>query len=154
MSPAPNPRRVSVLVVDDYPDAADTLATVLRLAGFDARAAYGGAEALALAGGRRPDIVLLDLMMPDPDGFALAERLRRELRPGALLVAVTGCTQPADRQRAWLSGVHLWLTKPVDPHRVLSLVRGYAAALRAEETARGDVPAPTVVYQAVLPDDP
>lgn len=84
--------RLSVLVVDDDRDTADSLAVLLYLAGYHARAAYGGIEAQRLAAAEWPDVVVLDLLMPGVDGWELAHRLHPAppaRRP--LLVALTGC---------------------------------------------------------------
>jgi two-component system OmpR family response regulator len=81
----------SVLVVDDLPDAAESLATLLDLYGFPARAATGGADALAACAAELPDVVVLDLLMPGVDGCAVARRLREVYgaeRPA--VVALTG----------------------------------------------------------------
>jgi two-component system CheB/CheR fusion protein len=116
---------LSVLVVDDYPDAAESLARVLRLDGHDARAALGGDAAAALLEGWVPDVAVLDLRMPGVDGFALAERLRALPRP-PLLVAVSGSALKADWARAAAAFDRHFL-KPVDPHALAELLRGYAA---------------------------
>ena len=80
-----------ILVVDDAPDAADALASMLRLQGHDARAAYGGAQALRLIEeGLRPQCVLLDLAMPDMSGGELARQLRLRHDADLVLIAVTG----------------------------------------------------------------
>ena len=115
--------RLSVLVVDDYPDAAESLARVLRLEGHDARAALGGAAAVALLDGWAPDVAVLDLRMPGVDGFALADRLRALPRP-PLLVAVSGSGLKADRDRA-AAAFDRHFIKPVDPHALADLLRAY-----------------------------
>ena len=114
---------LSVLVVDDYPDAAESLARVLRLEGHDARAALGGEAASALLGGWAPDVAVLDLRMPGVDGFALADRLRALPRP-PLLVAVSGSGLKADRDRA-AAAFDRHFIKPVDPHALADLLRAY-----------------------------
>jgi CheY-like chemotaxis protein len=105
---------LSVLVVDDDPDTADTLAILLHLLGYHTRAAHGGVEAQAMATEDRPDVVILDLMMPGVDGWELAHRLHPvppDRRP--LLIAVTGCEGKEERRRAWEAGIDLYLIKPV-----------------------------------------
>jgi DNA-binding response OmpR family regulator len=106
--------RLSVLVVDDDHDTADSLAVLLYLVGYHARAAYGGIEAQRLAGEERPDVVVLDLLMPGVDGWELAHRLHPappDRRP--LLIALTGCEGREDRRRAGEAGIDLYLVKPV-----------------------------------------
>jgi CheY-like chemotaxis protein len=103
-----------ILVVDDSPDTADTMAMLLQTFGHDARTATTGAEALAIAASFRPEIALLDLTMPDMDGCAIARQIR--LRPelaATVLVAVTGWDRAEDRQMAREAGFQHHLVKPV-----------------------------------------
>jgi signal transduction histidine kinase/ActR/RegA family two-component response regulator len=104
-----------VLVVDDNRDAADSLALLLQAMGHEVATAYDGAEALAQSGRLRPDAVLLDLGLPEMDGYEVARRLRREpgLR-GVLLVALTGYGHEEDRRRTLESGFDAHLVKPAD----------------------------------------
>ena len=92
------PRSCRVLVVDDNPDAADSLALVLRAAKQQVRTAYDGQSALTAADEFRPAVVLLDIGMPGMDGYETAARLRQQL-PEVRLVALTGWGQEDDRRR-------------------------------------------------------
>ena len=86
----PTEKRVHVLVVDDNRDAADSLCMILRLWGYDCKAAYDGAGGLQAACEHRPDYLFIDLAMPEMDGYTLARRVRTQ--PGldrAKLVALT-----------------------------------------------------------------
>src|SRR5690606_35644624 len=108
-----------ILVVDDNEDAANSLAMLLRLAGHDVRAVHGGRAALELAGSFRPEFALLDIGMPDIDGYEVAERLRAAAWGRDIcLIAVTGWGQEDDKRRAREAGFDHHLTKPIDP-RVL-----------------------------------
>jgi CheY-like chemotaxis protein len=123
------PRPLAVLVVDDDPDTALSLAAVVALDGHDARHATSGEQALGLLDGWRPDAALLDLSMPGLDGYALAERLRRQFERRPLLVAVTGHGQLQDFRRSHTSGFDRHLLKPASPRVVADLLREYAARL-------------------------
>jgi PAS domain S-box-containing protein len=104
-----------ILVVDDNHDSAESLSLLLQMHGHDVRVAYDGSDALALAATFHPDKVLLDIGLPDMDGYEVGRRLR-EL-PGLAdvqLIAVTGYGQDADRQAAIAAGFASHLTKPVD----------------------------------------
>ena len=103
-----------VLVVDDEPQVADTLALVLRGRGYDVRVAYEGWEAVWAAEEFRPRVVLLDLAMPQLHGYDVARLLRNQAGlQGALLVAVTGHADEQSRRRAAEAGFNDYLAKPV-----------------------------------------
>ncbi len=103
-----------ILVVDDNADAADALAFMLRAAGHEVNTANDGMEALTISPTFRPDIVLLDLGMPNLNGYATAHRIREEpWGQNVLLVALTGWGQPKDRDRTSRAGFNAHLVKPV-----------------------------------------
>ncbi len=112
-----NPKASSrrILVVDDNTDAATSLAVLLDLDGHETQTAFSSAEALQLADSFDPEVVLLDIGLPDMDGYEVARRLRLSAR-GAhrTLVALTGYGQQDDRQRARDAGFDAHLVKPVD----------------------------------------
>ena len=121
------PRRLSVLVVDDNPDAAESLALVLRAAGHEARVAWNGLDALDMARESLPDVVLLDLGMPCMNGYETAHRFREDpATRSAVLVAVTGWGSEDDRKRTRAAGFAHHLVKPVDPDAVLALLQDHA----------------------------
>ncbi len=111
-APAPSRR---ILVVDDNVDAAESLATLLRLKGHIARVAKDGPTALAIARAERPEVVILDLGMPGTDGFEVARQLRAMAETkNTVLVAITGWSREEDRQRCYEAGFDGHLPKPVD----------------------------------------
>src|SRR6476620_2205494 len=69
-----------VLIVDDHRATADTLSTLVKIWGHDVRRAYDGATGLALAAAFRPDVLLLDMLMPNVNGFEVAVQVRRQNR--------------------------------------------------------------------------
>lgn len=119
---------LSVLVVDDDPDAAETTAELCRMYGHKARYALCGASAIQLADDETPDVVLLDVRMPGMDGCEVARRLAA--RPGKppLLVAVTG---EQDSSRTSAAGCHLHLLKPVHPGLLVGLLSRVGEGLGA-----------------------
>ena len=118
-----SPRPLRVLVVDDNPDVADTLGLLVRGWGHEALVAYDGARALGLAMAHPPDVVLLDVVLPDLDGHELARRLRGDQRTRqALLVALSGLADEEDRQRCLEAGCDLHLVKPVDLAQLKALL--------------------------------
>jgi PAS domain S-box-containing protein len=112
---SPAPRRRQVLVVDDNRDSAESLASLLELAGHELHQAYDGPEAIALAERHRPDAIVLDIGLPGINGYEACRRIR-ELRPGydPLVVALTGWGQEDDRRRSAEAGFDAHLVKPVD----------------------------------------
>jgi signal transduction histidine kinase len=112
-----------LLVVDDNRDAADSLATLLRLLGHEVRVAHDGPAALALAKDYRPEVVFLDIGMPGMDGYQVARRLRRQPGlEGVRLAALTGWGQPEDRRRSAEAGFDHHLVKPVEPSALQQLL--------------------------------
>lgn len=104
-----------VLLVEDNVDAANSLALVLRLWGFDAEVAYDAATALTLATATHPDVILTDLGLPDMDGFELARRLTNmpEVKD-ALLAALSAYNDDESIERAHRSGMVRHFVKPAD----------------------------------------
>jgi PAS domain S-box-containing protein len=112
-----NPLRV--MVVDDNADAAQMLAALLEVQGHAVSVEYDAAGALARARRERPDVMLLDIGLPDMDGYELARRLRAQPETaGATLVALTGYGQHQDRQDAERAGFDHYLVKPADLNQV------------------------------------
>jgi len=107
-------RRLRILIVDDNADAADMLAALLRMAGHEVSVANHGMAALELARDFAPQVALLDIGLPEIDGFELAHRLRSlEICRDTMLIAVTGYGQPGDRRRSKAAGFAHHLVKPV-----------------------------------------
>ncbi len=112
-----------LLVVDDNKDAATSLATLLRLQGHEVQVAHDGPSALAMATSYLPNVVFLDIGMPEMDGYEVARRLRD--RPGlgsVVLAALTGWGQQEDRRRTAQAGFDHHLVKPVDAKTLGSLL--------------------------------
>ena len=111
-----------VLVVDDNPDILILLRTNLRASGFDAVEATNGQVALEKIDSEHPDAVLLDLMMPVMDGWAVLEELRgRVVRPPVIVVSAADAR--ANVARAKELGVAAYVTKPFDLMALVGLVR-------------------------------
>jgi signal transduction histidine kinase len=103
-----------ILVVDDNADAAEALAFMLRAAGHNVNTAHDGLEALEIAPDFLPDIVLLDLGMPNLNGYDTAGRIREQSWGRDIsLIALTGWGQPKDRDRTLRAGFNAHLVKPV-----------------------------------------
>jgi len=127
----PRQAGLRVLVVDDNRDAAELLGSVLEVLGHTVAVEYDGRGALARAHRERPQVMLLDIGLPDTDGYALARQMRAipEVR-GAVLVALTGYGQPEDLRQADDAGFDHHLVKPADLGRVTDILAQVQAAKR------------------------
>jgi CheY-like chemotaxis protein len=117
-----------VLIVEDNDDMRQMLHEALTFSGHVVREARDGATALAVAAELRPDVALIDIGLPDLDGYEVARRLRAA--PGGRrmgLVALTGYGQPEDQRKAFDAGFDAHLTKPVAPERLKQVMAGLAA---------------------------
>jgi len=118
--------RGRILVVDDNRDAADSLAMVLGKAGHETFTAYTGERALQIGEREHPDVIVLDIGMPDMTGYEAAQRVRRtKWGNDILLLAITGWGQKEDIERALKAGFDFHMTKPADPERVENLLGEY-----------------------------
>jgi two-component system, OmpR family, response regulator ResD len=115
-----------VLVVDDEPTIAEVVCRYLEKAGYDARVAGDGARALELAGERRPDLVVLDLMLPRVDGLEVMRRLRQGAeRDGARRLAIillTAKGEESDRVIGLRLGADDYVVKPFSPRELVARV--------------------------------
>jgi diguanylate cyclase (GGDEF)-like protein len=115
----------TVLVVDDDPDIARFVEVNLRSAGYDVAVAADGMEALEKAAELRPDLVLLDVMMPRIDGFEVAQRLRKNPQTAnASIIMLTAKALSADKVTGLQAGADDYIIKPFDPIELLARVKG------------------------------
>lgn len=123
MEPMPvQPAQPKVLVVDDEASIRALLSATLRLTGFEVRVASGGREALAAAAEYGPDLVVLDVMMPDLDGFEVAQRLRTSGRPVPVLF-LTARDSVEDRISGLTVGADDYVAKPFSLEEVVLRIR-------------------------------
>jgi CheY-like chemotaxis protein len=117
-------RPMRILVVDDNVDAADSIALLLGMDGFEARSVHGSLAALDTVGTFKPDVVLLDIGLPVLDGFEVAQRLRVRLCEQPIrIIALSGYGQQADREKAARAGFDDYLVKPVEPTALSEFLR-------------------------------
>jgi two-component system, chemotaxis family, CheB/CheR fusion protein len=120
-----------VLVVEDNRDGAQSMVTLLRRFGHDARAAFDGPSALAEALREPPEVVLLDIGLPKMNGFEVARRLREiPATNRLLLIAVTGYGTEADRLQSEQAGIDMHLLKPVDLRELAALLKRFECVSR------------------------
>lgn len=103
-----------ILLVDDNPDVADSMAMLLKLFGHEIIIAYDGREAVSIALREQPDVVLLDIGLPYLNGYEACRAMRKAGLTRAMIVALTGYGQEEDRKKAQEAGFNQHLAKPVD----------------------------------------
>ena len=112
-----------VLVVDDYRDGAEMIASLLEAAGHEVRVAYDPSAAMSLAMTFRPQVAVLDVGLPVMDGYVLGSELRALLGdPAPVLIALTGYGQERDRRQSEEAGFAFHLVKPIDRDRLLEIL--------------------------------
>jgi CheY-like chemotaxis protein len=127
----PNPRRL--LIVEDHPDVAESLALILRRDDHEVRIAHDGPAALQVLSHFKPDVVLLDVGLSGMDGYQVARRMREEALESKLtIIALSGYDQMEDHRRSMQAGCDAHLVKPVHPN-VLRSILG-AETLRLSST--------------------
>jgi CheY-like chemotaxis protein len=113
-----------VLVVDDHVASGDLLLEILSMEGYAVRVARCGRDAVAMAREFKPYIALLDVGLPDMNGFALARLLKADPQLQQIrLVALSGYAQAADAEHARLKSFDHYLVKPVDVEQLLSVLQ-------------------------------
>ncbi|HEX2437864.1 MAG TPA: ATP-binding protein [Methylomirabilota bacterium] len=121
--PAEASARRRVLIVEDNDDTREMLRVALDLSGHEVHEAIDGPSGLAAMLRLRPDIALVDIGLPEFDGYEIARKTRTALGGGVYLVALTGYGQPDDRRQAIEAGFDTHLVKPVGPEALLSVIQ-------------------------------
>ncbi len=136
--PATAALQCRVLVVDDNEDAANSLAELLAIEGIAATVAYDGLAAVRFASEQRPDAVLMDIGMPELNGYEAARAIRAHFQgAGPKLIAMTGWGQDADRERARDAGFDFHFVKPLSVRRLLDCLGGRTGAFTPRLQAAG-----------------
>ncbi|WP_066361655.1 response regulator transcription factor [Herbidospora mongoliensis] len=112
-----------LLVVDDEPTVRELLSATLRFAGFEVSSAATGTDAVEAVRVLRPDLILLDVMLPDLDGFQVVRRLRDLARPPVPVLFLTARDSPADKVTGLTLGGDDYVTKPFDLSELLARIR-------------------------------
>ena len=117
----------TMLVIDDEHDVADLTASLFRRSGFQVWTAYGGKSGVEMALEHQPAVALVDIAMPDLDGYQVARHLRESL-PSVLLIAITGLAQESDRLRARQAGFNYHLAKPAAINQIEEIISNHFKA--------------------------
>ena len=116
-----------VLVVEDDAQINELVGAYVQIAGYEYRAALDGAAALAAVRDRLPCLIILDLMLPDTDGFEIARHLKSDEKTAAVpIVMLTALDRDEQRKRGLAAGAVKYMTKPFDPDQLIDAIRANA----------------------------
>jgi two-component system OmpR family response regulator len=119
----------SVLVVEDDPEINELVGAYVQIAGFEYECALNGEQAVEKARARHPALIVLDVMLPDFDGFEVARRLKGESNTREIpIVMLTALDRDEYRQKGRTAGAVDYLTKPFDPDRLMDAIRENASS--------------------------
>jgi two-component system, OmpR family, response regulator ResD len=142
--------RGSVLVVDDEPTIAEVVARYLERAGYRARVAGDGAQALALSAQSPPDLVVLDIMLPGIDGLEVMRRLREQERGSpARVILLTARGREAERIVGLRRGADDYVVKPFSPGELVARVEAVLRRAAPDASAPGAEPPPTLHFEGL-----
>lgn len=129
-----------ILLVDDDMDTLRLVGLMLQRQGYEVRAANNGLQALSMAQAEKPDLILLDVMMPEMDGYEVARRLRADPATAEVpIIMFTAKTQVDDKVAGFEAGADDYLTKPTQPRELFAHMR----AVLTRSTKKGTASAPT-----------
>lgn len=133
-----NEEKVHVLVVDDYAENVELLKELLTASGYEVTTAYDGDEALKKVDRRKPDLILLDIMMPKMDGYQVCEALRNKEETKEIpIIFVTAKTEVKDWTHAIFNvGVNSYITKPINPKKLLDKVKSVLKMKQSRDELR------------------
>ena len=114
---------IKVVAVDDEASVLQLITVKLKKAGFEVVSARDGDEAVARAREEKPDIVVLDVMMPRLDGFTAAAYIKAEVDPPPLVLMLTAKGEPEDISKAFASGADDYMTKPFSPRELIERIK-------------------------------
>lgn len=113
-----------ILVVDDEEHVVAAIVTNLQLEGYEVIPAYNGMEALELVREEKPDLVVLDVMMPEMNGWEVLQSLKTDPATENLpVIMLTALSQDRDIEKGWELEANAYLTKPFDPAKLIRIVR-------------------------------
>jgi two-component system cell cycle response regulator DivK len=129
--------RLKILVIEDNEQNMYLMTFLLEKNGFDVIQAREAEQGIVLAAERKPDLILLDIQLPDMDGYTVAKKLRADpVSAGIPIIAVTSYAMLGDREKSLASGCSAHIEKPIDPDTFLDQISGYLPPRSAAEGGR------------------
>ena len=126
-----------ILIVEDDPDLVYVLQRLVGLLGHDTIVAKTGKEAVKTATSKLPDLIILDIMIPELDGFEVSRRIRgNQETQGIPIIAVTALTAYKDKQKCFQSGCNEYIPKPLIPTKLASTIEKLLNSPAAEELGK------------------
>ena len=117
-------KKKKILVVDDEPATVEMIADFLKASDFEVLVAYDGRQGLDRARAEKPDLIVLDIMMPKLDGFKVCWLLKLDKKYRHIpIIILTAKASPSDRETSYKSGADAYLVKPLDTMRLLAMIR-------------------------------
>jgi two-component system alkaline phosphatase synthesis response regulator PhoP len=128
-------RKKKILVVDDEKDLTTLVSLHMKMAGFEVLTANNGEKALDLSREEKPDLIILDLMLPKIDGWQVCERLRQDIATQDIpVIMLTARAETEDKLKGFESGADDYVTKPFSPRELVARVKRVLARAEAEPT--------------------
>lgn len=118
------PKQKKVLIIEDYPATTEMMANILKTEGIDIVTAVDGTSGLAKAGSAQPDLILLDIMMPEMSGFEVAEKLRADAKTAKIPIIIVSVRASEDNVKKGKDlGAQEYIPKPFDPFKLIEVVK-------------------------------
>lgn len=114
---------IKILTVDDEPDVRRLIEIKLKKAGFEVITAADGEEGVDKAKAEKPDLILMDVMMPKMDGFTAVEKIKKEMKPAPLVMMLTAKGTEDDVMQGLVGGADDYITKPFAPRELIARVK-------------------------------
>jgi len=114
---------IKILTVDDEPDVRRLIEIKLKKAGFEVITAVDGEEGVEKAKAEKPDLILMDVMMPKMDGYTAVEKIKTEMKPAPLVMMLTAKGTEDDVMQGLVGGADDYITKPFAPRELIARVK-------------------------------
>lgn len=114
---------IKILTVDDEPDVRRLIEIKLKKAGFEVITAADGEEGVEKAKAEKPDLILMDVMMPKMDGFTAVQKIKSEMKPAPLVMMLTAKGTEDDVMQGLVGGADDYITKPFAPRELIARVK-------------------------------